>query len=371
MDDTKSLDGERSIASLNEAKQSPAKKLFIFIAFSTIILVLVGLFFINFSNQKKEPVNTNQPQVKNNLPQRSFLEPPTATAAPQPEQVVPLVPAPQLYASAPPPPLPENDSANLSKPSVDKSSSGLMVVSNDKSYSNNQSTAKNVGTSQSGGFGGGNTNGGGMGDMLNGTKTDTRKAGFAINQTYLLAKGAMINCVLQTKLVSTVPGMASCIVSRDIYSDNGKMLLVDKGSEMSGEYGANMKQGMARIFVLWNRIKTPKGVIVNLDSPGTDPLGAAGLPGYIDTHFGERFGGAILVSMIDDAAYYATHQSGSNTTSTTNVNFGNTTQAAQNMASEALKNSINIPPTLYKNQGEEIGIFVARDLDFSSVYDAE
>ena len=39
------------------------------------------------------------------------------------------------------------------------------------------------------------------------------------------------------------------------------------------------------------------------------------------------------------------------------------------MATEALKNTINIPPTLYKNQGEQVGIYIARDLDFSDVYD--
>jgi type IV secretion system protein VirB10 len=33
--------------------------------------------------------------------------------------------------------------------------------------------------------------------------------------------------------------------------------------------------------------------------------------------------------------------------------------------------TLNIPPTLYKNQGERVGIFVARDLDFRGVYGLE
>ncbi|SQB36425.1 putative conjugal transfer protein TriI [Citrobacter koseri] len=45
-------------------------------------------------------------------------------------------------------------------------------------------------------------------------------------------------------------------------------------------------------------------------------------------------------------------------------NFGDTAQATKDASSIALENSINIPPTLTKNQGDNISIFVARDLDF-------
>ena len=46
----------------------------------------------------------------------------------------------------------------------------------------------------------------------------------------------------------------------------------------------------------------------------------------------------------------------------------NTTSAGQQAAAIAVEQSINIPPTLVKHQGELASIFVARDLDFSSVY---
>ena len=35
---------------------------------------------------------------------------------------------------------------------------------------------------------------------------------------------------------------------------------------------------------------------------------------------------------------------------------------------EAMRQYGNIHPTLTKNQGERVGIFVARDVDFSKVY---
>ena len=208
-----------------------------------------------------------------------------------------------------------------------------------------------------------------LSDLLEGpSSTEGRSAKRLKKRHVVLAKGSFIECVLQTRLDSTVPGMTACVVPRNIYSDNGKLLLIERGSTVTGEYQSTMRQGMARIFVRWTRIKTPHGVLVELDSPGTDPLGGAGMPGYVDTHFWERFGGAMMLSLVDDVARYATQSQSSNSGT---INFSSTGEATQNMAVEALKNTINIPPTLSKNQGEVIGIYVARDLDFSGVYDVE
>jgi type IV secretion system protein VirB10 len=49
---------------------------------------------------------------------------------------------------------------------------------------------------------------------------------------------------------------------------------------------------------------------------------------------------------------------------TTTINTGQT----QGVIAEMLRGTINIPPTIRKNQGELVSIFVARDLDFSTVY---
>lgn len=205
-------------------------------------------------------------------------------------------------------------------------------------------------------------------DNLTPTDTPARPAGIINNRNLTLAKGAFIDCVLETRIDSTVPGMTSCVVTRDIFSDNGKILLVERGSKMTGEYQSGVQQGQARIFVLWNRIKTVHGVTVNLDSPGTDPLGGSGLPGHVNNHFAKRFGAAILLSVINDSFATAANLTRSAYDQNQTIVYNNTSSNANQMATEALKNSINIPPTLYKNHGERINIFVARDLSFEGVY---
>ena len=192
---------------------------------------------------------------------------------------------------------------------------------------------------------------------------DKALAGVLYNRDYLLAKGAYIDCVLNTSMNSTVAGMTKCTLTRHIYSDNGTTLLLERGSEVTGEYQADLKQGQSRLFVLWDRIKTPNGVVIDLASPATDSLGAGGVSGHVDTHFWKRFGGAMMLSLIDDIATYAATNGRNNIN-----NFQTSSDSAESMATEALKSTINIPPTFYKNQGERVGIVVARDLDFSTVY---
>ena len=187
--------------------------------------------------------------------------------------------------------------------------------------------------------------------------------------TYVLNRGTGIPCVTTTKIVTTHPGLTRCQVTRDVYSANGKTLLAERGSTIIGEQTSALTHGQARVFVLWNTLETPEGIRVALDSPGGDSLGASGHPAKVNYHFWQRFGGAIMISMIGDIGN--AFSNGQNRTSGNNnhISYENTSDAAQEMATEALKNSINIPPTGYVNQGTEIMVFVARDVDFSGVYE--
>jgi type IV secretion system protein VirB10 len=76
-----------------------------------------------------------------------------------------------------------------------------------------------------------------------------------------------------------------------------------------------------------------------------------------------------MLSLVQDAISYETATgSGSSGGSSNLAVFQNTTQTGNKMAEKVLESTINIKPTLYRNQGARGTIFVARDLDFGSVY---
>ncbi|WP_408914479.1 type IV secretion system protein VirB10 [Brucella pseudogrignonensis] len=200
-------------------------------------------------------------------------------------------------------------------------------------------------------------------NMMKPTVLQSSKAGTLGNRNYIVAMGTSIPCVLETALSSDQPGFTSCVVNRDIMSDNGRVVLMEKGTQIVGEYRGALKRGQNRLFVLWNRAKTPKGVTITLASPATDAIGRAGFDGYVDKHFMERFGAALLMSVVGDATKY-----GASKLSNSDVSADETVNSGKQASAIAVEQSINIPPTLIKHQGSLVNIFVARDLDFSGVY---
>ncbi|MBM3552973.1 MAG: TrbI/VirB10 family protein [Alphaproteobacteria bacterium] len=200
-------------------------------------------------------------------------------------------------------------------------------------------------------------------DKLKPTSLDGVRAARLPNRNLIVTQGTSIPCVLETAMSSDVPGFVSCVVLRDVMSDSGNVVLMEKGTQIVGEYRGDLRRGSQRLFVLWTRAKTPTGVIVALSSPATDALGRAGFDGEVDNHFWQRFGAALLLSIAGDASAIGRQQLQNN-----EIQINNSTGAANNAAAIVVDRSINIPPTLTKNQGERVNVFVARDLDFSSVY---
>ncbi|MRK19076.1 TrbI/VirB10 family protein [Pseudomonas sp. JG-B] len=151
---------------------------------------------------------------------------------------------------------------------------------------------------------------------------------------FLVAEGTTLDCVLETAIDTTLPGKTRCVLMSDIYSDNKNVVLAEKGSVLTGEQQGGIQQGQARVFVLWNRLKTTKGVVISLNSPGTDQLGRSGLSGWVDTHFAERFQAAILMSIVQASVQIAVEKSKDQSGSTV---ISDSTNEGQGIVEKPLK----------------------------------
>lgn len=207
-----------------------------------------------------------------------------------------------------------------------------------------------------------------FGGQLQGSATPKVAATLLGNRSLTLPKGTAFTCALKTRVISATSGLVGCQVQRNVFSDDGRVLLVERGSHLDGEYRiTSVKPGTVRIPVLWTRIRTPLGVTVDVESPGTGPLGESGIDGYVDNRWGERIGAAMLLSLIDDSVKLVI-QNQANDRQADTIVLPSTTGNTSKLAEKVLDSTINIPPLVYQNQGGIVGIYVARDVDFSSVY---
>lgn len=191
--------------------------------------------------------------------------------------------------------------------------------------------------------------------------TPAARAKVLPTQRLLLPKGAFIDCTLETAIDSTLPGMTTCITATDTFGVDGSTVLMERGTKLVGETRGQVQQGAARVFVLWSEARTPAGVVIPLASPATDELGRSGLAGQVNRHFFERFGAAMLISTIEGAVQGAVQSSGGT------VIYNPST--SEDIMTEVLKSTVNIPPTITKAHGDRIQVLVARDLDFRTVYE--
>lgn len=134
----------------------------------------------------------------------------------------------------------------------------------------------------------------------------------ATPQSYLLARGTNIACVMDMRLVSDFKGEVSCTIPNDVFSRDGRNRLISKGSRLLGTYvGGGSLDGNDRVAVFWDRLMTPYGMDIALrgpderGEPGTDSMGGSGIPGRYDGHYLQKYSNALMMSLFADVFKYA------------------------------------------------------------------
>ncbi|MBM0211707.1 hypothetical protein ALQ72_200032 [Pseudomonas syringae pv. maculicola] len=203
---------------------------------------------------------------------------------------------------------------------------------------------------------------------LGGTTFAPAKAYLAPNRKYLVSHNTYTRCALYNEIISTHPGLVDCRLTDPLYSADGSTVIAAAGDKLTGEQTVEVGPGETSVFTTWTEIETQSGVLAKIDSLGAGPMGASGTEAWINRHYMQRFGGAVMLSFIQDAL-----QAASNTTQKSSGSGGytvnNSEQNVESMANKALDSTINIPDTAHLLPGTVITVIVARDIDFSSVFE--
>ena len=178
-----------------------------------------------------------------------------------------------------------------------------------------------------------------------------------VSPSTTVTEGTLIPAILETAINTDVPGYVRAVVSQDVRSFDGKRVLVPRSSRLIGQYQAGVQQGQKRAYVIWTRLIRPDGVSVNLASPAIAFDGTTGLAGDVNSHFFQRFGSGLLLSVVGGLGAVATGGIGGVIVA----------GSAQSAANSAVQNDQQISPTIRVRMGEPIRVFTARDLDFSTV----
>lgn len=214
-------------------------------------------------------------------------------------------------------------------------------------------------------------------NVLKATKADLAAATRVSNLSTTILQGKIVNAVLETAVNTDLPGPLRAIVSRDVYAESGREVMIPKGSRLIGTYNTGITRGQRRVLIVWTRLIRPDGLDIEIGSPGIDSLGRAGAEGMVDNKYSEVFSAAILTSVISiGAATAADALISSESTTTTNSN-GTTSSGGAGAAGAAsavenlgqvgrsiVDTALDLRPTITLDQGTRVNVFVNRDLVF-------
>jgi type IV secretion system protein VirB10 len=180
--------------------------------------------------------------------------------------------------------------------------------------------------------------------------------------------GDSMVCHLAVKVLTSAAGEVKCVLARELRGADGQVVLAEKGSVLTGNYQmVQIQPGVVTIPTTWTRLRTPRGVVVNIASPATGPLGEGGIPAHVNNRWVERIGASVLLSLLDGVVRIAVNSSSPDNNGATVV-LGSTAQGGNRIAEEVLNATIKIKPLLTTNQGDEVAVLLQRDLSFADVY---
>lgn len=190
-----------------------------------------------------------------------------------------------------------------------------------------------------------------------------------------ITQGKIIAAVLENAINTDVKNQVRAVVSRDVYSESGKNILIPKGSRVIGSYQTVTSTTVARLDIVWSRIIRTDGLSIGISSNTADNMGRGGVEGDLDNKYTQIIRNAFLSSVVSIATaalvdkitdtVTTTSTSGTTTTTTSNATNQAIIDATEDFSDELKSITDNLKeekPTIRISQGTKINIVVNQDL---------
>jgi len=194
-----------------------------------------------------------------------------------------------------------------------------------------------------------------------------------------IAQGKLLSAILETSINTEFPGPVRGIITRDVYGESGREVLIPRGSRLYGTYSAEIKRGQGRVDISWSRLLRPDGISLNISLSASDQSGRAGISGEADNRYSSLVANSLLASVLAVAGTAAAQQvMGGNTQTSTTLNASQgTTTTYGNAGNQALydvtktiidivtgiiKNTIDLNPVIRVPQGTRMTVIVNNDI---------
>jgi len=183
-----------------------------------------------------------------------------------------------------------------------------------------------------------------------------------VDRSRILTADMRIPAILEDSVNTQTPGRLIAIIDKDIYSPNGKKILLPAYSKIICSYAKLEDTHTSRLSCKCDRIIRPDGLSIALtNAKVADQMGRNGMVGDLDQRNVERYGGTFGVSIISALAQASTNlnkqEAFANATNQLSNNLGKVTE-------KILDQNIDVMPILTIPQGARLQIIPENDIVF-------
>jgi len=132
-----------------------------------------------------------------------------------------------------------------------------------------------------------------------------RTSSFPTDMSRVITPDKPITAVISFPIDSGNPVTAVAMVDRDIYGNNGRTVVIPRGSKLIGSPGVSGGGGRVRLGIAWKQLIRPDGTRFVFDAQSGDASGRGNIPGRVDQRYLERYGYSVIPAAISAGVAYA------------------------------------------------------------------